>query len=266
MLRPLAIGVFALLSATAFCQRDLIGPGQFPAFRTLSGLPGGGYGVQPDGTPAFSGAMAFSTPIAYSLSRWHFALTGANTSDYSFFRLPHLTGSQSQDDSFGKISATGGVSLGRFGSLTGTAMLISSDRDSAFNFEYQAPLFYKNVGLAVGVQDLSGTRGDRAGNSPTSLDSRSLFAVMTVPLPYGIYTSVGMGDRRFGKGFANASAPLGDRFKAVLEFDGYNFNEALAYDPKALGSIKAFGRSVHATMMVGFVRSKYAFWSLNISE
>jgi hypothetical protein len=209
--------------------------------------------------------MSFSTPIGYSLSNWHVSVIGANTSDYQFFRLPHFAGSLVQDDSLGKLSIQAGASLGRLGSLTASFMEVSSDRDSAFSFEYQAPLFYKGIGLGVGVQDIAGERGDRPVGQPGVLSSRSLFAVATAPLPYGIYVSAGMGDRRFGKGFGNVSAPIGNRFKAVLEYDGFNFNEALAFDPRALQSLKLFRRTVSTTMMIGFVRSKYAFWSLNLA-
>ncbi len=265
MLRCLILVATFLLAAWAFGQGDLIGPGQYPAFRTLSGLPGGGYGVRPDGTPAFDGAISFSTPIGYSLTNWHLAITGANTSDDEFFRLPHLTGMRQSDDSLGKFALSTGTAIGRFGAVSGTFMLVSSDRDSAFNFEYQTPLSYRGVGLATGVQDISGTRGDRAGRAPGTLSSRSLFAVLTIPFGQGIYASSGMGDRRCGEGFANLSVPLGKRLKAVAEFDGYNFNEGVAFDPRLLGSIRIFKRSVSSTMMVGLVRTKYAYWSLNIS-
>ena len=263
MFRKLGIGILALLASGAFGQSTLAGPHQYPAFRTISGLPGGGFGVRPDGLPAFDGAMAFSTPIGYSLSNWNGTLSATNTSDYWFFRLPHITGHRGNDDSNGKVTGCGGVSLGHFGSLAGGFMIISSDRDTAFNVQYQMPLFYKNVGVSAGVQDTGGTRGDRAGGAVGVQNSQSFYGAVTVPLKYGVYVSGGWGTRRFGKGFANVSVPIGSRFKAVLEDDGLGVNEALSWDPRAAGSYKLFGRSISTTTMIGFVNSRYAFWSLN---
>ncbi|MHB8635484.1 MAG: hypothetical protein ACYC96_03315 [Fimbriimonadaceae bacterium] len=261
--KTLALAGLALMACFGLAQQNLLGPHQYPAFRTLSGLPGGGFGVRPDGTPAFDGAMAFSTPIGYSLSNWHGTLTGANASDYWFFRLPHVTGSRGSDDSLGKASGCGGLSFGHFGSLSGSFMVISSELDLAFNLEYQTPLFYKNIGVGVGVQDIAGRRGDRAGTLLGFKGSQSFFGAVTVPLTRGIYASAGWGTRRFSKGFANMSVPIGDRFKAVVEEDGLGVNEAIAWDPKAAGSYKLFGRHVVTTAMIGFVASHYAFWSLN---
>jgi hypothetical protein len=219
--------------------------------------------VRPDGTPAFDGAIAFSTPIGYALSNWNGTLTAANTSDYLFFRLPHITGNHGNDDSLGKFSGCGGVSLGHFGSFCGSFMVVSSVLDTEFNLQYQAPQFYKNVGISVGVQDTAGTRYDRATGIPNPRSSQSFFGAVTVPFKCGVYASAGVGTRRFDKGFANVSVPIGDRFKAVLEEDGLGVNEAIAWNPKAAGSYKLFGRSISTTTMIGLVDSRYAFWSLN---
>ena len=205
--------------------------------------------------------MAFSTPIGYSLSNWNAVITASPPSDYWFFRLPHLTGNQGQNDSLGKISACGGISLHQFGSLSGSIMMTSSQRQTEFNFQYQTPLFYKQVGVSVGVQDIAGTTYDRASLVDQHA-SQSFFGVVTVPFKYGVYASAGVGTRRFSKGFANVSVPLGSRFKAVVEDDGLGVNEAIAWNPKALGSYKLFGRNLSTTMMLGFVDSRYyAFWS-----
>lgn len=263
MFRQLAIACLALMATVAFGQNNLAGPHQYPAFRTISGLPGGGFGVRPDGSLGFDGAMAFSTPIGYALGNWNGCLSAANTSDYWFFRLPHVTGHTGGDDSIGKFTGCGGVTLGHFGSLSGGFMVISSARDTAFTVQYQTPLFYKNIGVSAGVQDTGGTRGDREGAAVGVENSQSFYGAATVPLKYGVYVTGGWGTRRFGKGFANISVPIGSRFKAVLEEDGLGVNEAVAWDPRAGGRYKLFGRSISTTAMIGFVDSRYAFWSLN---
>lgn len=273
MLRQLAIVGLASLICFAYPQSgdktslqlpiNILGPHQYPSFRTISGLPGGGFGVRPDGSLGFDGAMTFSTPIGYGLSNGHIALSAANTSDYGFFRLPHIKGKSGIIDSSGKITGCVGVSLGRFGSLSGSAMVISSELDTAFSLQYQAPLIAKSIGLSAGVQDLAGKRGDRAGNVPGARNSQSFFASVTAQLRGGVYVSGGWGTRRFDKGFASISAPLGSRFKAVLEEDGLGVNEAVAWNPKAFESLRIRGGTT-TTMMIGFVDSRYAFWSLNI--
>src|SRR5476649_56264 len=123
MIRPFAVGTLALLTCGAIAQQRLLGPFQYPQFRSQAALPGGGYGVRPDGMPAFDGAMAFSTPIGYSLSNWNAVITASNTSDYLFFRLPHLTGNQGNNYSLGKLSGCGGISLRQFDSLSGSVMM-----------------------------------------------------------------------------------------------------------------------------------------------
>ncbi|MHB8635485.1 MAG: hypothetical protein ACYC96_03320 [Fimbriimonadaceae bacterium] len=263
MFRQLAVVGFAVAACASLAQTNLKGPHEYPQFRSLSGLPGGGFGVRPDGTPAFDGAMTFSTPIGYSLNNWNGTLTAANTSDYWFFRLPHIAGNHGSDDSLGKFSGCGGVSLRALGSISGSFMVVSSFLDTEFNLEYQAPLFYKNVGIGIGVQDVAGTRYDRATGLPGQLSSQSFFGAVTVPLKGGVYVSGGWGTRRFYRGFASVSVPIGDRFKAVLEEDGLGVNEAVAWNPKAAGSYKLFGREISTTTMVGLVDSHYAFWSLN---
>src|SRR5208283_4106091 len=130
------------------------------------------------GLPSFDGAMAFSTPIGYALSNWNGTLTAANTSDYQFFRLPHVAGNHGSDDSSGKFTGCGGISLGHFGSLCGSFMFISSAWDTAFNVQYQAPVFYKDIGISAGVQDTGGTRGDRVGNLPGAENSQSFFGAV----------------------------------------------------------------------------------------
>ena len=263
MLRQLGVTTTIITATCAFAQTNIIGPHEYPQFRTLSGLSGGGFGVRPDGTPAFDGAMALSTPIGYSLGHWNGTLTASNTSDYWFFRLPHITGYEGKDDSIGKFSGCGGVTLGHFGSLCGSFMVVSSQWDTEFNLQYQAPLFYKNVGISAGVQDTAGTRYDRATGLPGRRSSQSWFSAATVPLKCGVYVSGGWGTRRFDKGFANVSVPIGDRFKAIVEEDGLGVNEMVAWNPKAVESYKLFGRAITTTMMLGFIDSRYAVWSLN---
>ena len=263
----IVLGLLFACLPLVHAQSDFTAAGQYPQFRGLSGLPGSGFGILPDGTPSFSGAMSYSSPIAYGLNNWHFAVSAENASDYWFFRLPHVTQRSGNQDSNGKANLMVGVPLGKFGSLTLSQTILSSLLDGAFNFQYQFPVFYKGVGVAFGCQDFRGSlHNSGAENVPGGNGlSRSFYGVVTVPLPHGVYVSAGYGDRRFKYGFANISAPLGDRFKAVIEHDGFDFNEALAYHPNSPRWLNAFGKPAIFTMMIGYEKSKYAFWALNLS-
>jgi hypothetical protein len=262
------VAVFAAsagLATFGFGQLDLLGPGQYPQFRTLSGLPGGGSAVLPNGNPGFGGALSLSTPIGYSLSNWHIVRVGSVTSDYGWFRLPNLSAGSIHIDSNSKGAAMIGASLGRFGSVTFDMTLISAQLDTAFNAQYQLPIHYHDIGFSLGIQDIGNNVTDRSASfAPPRLGSRSIFGVVTAPIGRGIYASAGYGDRRFDKGFANISAPLGPRFKLMIEHDGFNFNEAVAWDPRVFQSIPWLHRA-KMTVMAGYIRSKYAYWSIGVA-
>ena len=80
------------LVGQVFAQSQLNGPKQYPELRTMSGLPGGLFGLDFNGVPTFSGAMAISTPVGASLGQSQYELgtsdTSANTSDFSWFSNP----------------------------------------------------------------------------------------------------------------------------------------------------------------------------------
>lgn len=262
MTRITLLAGLLLVASRATGQSGLFGPGQYPQFRSLSGLSGGGYALRSDGSPGFDGAMAFSTPIGYSLSDWHFAATGSTMSDHGFFRLPNLNPNAAHIDSNSKLNASLGASLGKFGSLTGGVTLISAVLDTAFNLQYQVPWKYRGIGLSAGVQDIVGKRTDRAENVPNPRGSRSFYAVATLPLADGIYASGGWGDRRFEKGFASLSAPVGNRVKVILEHDGFAFNEMVAFDMRLLRCLRT-RRTPETVLTVGYIRGQYAFFALS---
>lgn len=245
-------------------QSDLFPLGQYPQFRTLSGLPGGGFGVDVNGNPSFKGAMSMATPIGYGLSNYHWAIVASNTSDNELWRFPHLKGHSGSIDSNGKLAGMLGVRLGQYGSLTGAAVINSSVGDESYNFQYQTPVFFPKLGVSVGVQDLAGHRGAGAENVTNgNQNSQSWFFASTYELPLGIHVSGGLGTKRFSKGFGSADLTVNDKFKVVLEHDGFNFNEALAYD---LGHFLVPGlKKASSSLMLGYVRSKYAFASINIA-
>jgi hypothetical protein len=222
----------------------------------MSGLPGGSFGVLPSGTPSFRGAMALSTPIAYSLNNWHWA-AGINSTSPSM----RFTGLDT--------NARGGVSSGTaelmvgiptpYGGLTFSMMPISVHMDeNAINLEF-TPTQTGMVQFGVGIQDAMGVTHTFRPRERRS--SRSPFVVATAnPCP-DTYASVGYGNQRFGGIFGNVSHTFGN-FKAVGEYDTYNWNYGVA---GRLGHFKGMGKDVEATAFAGYIRGKYATWSLTFS-
>src|SRR5207249_2501548 len=67
-------------NASAQRRDPFAGPGRYPEYRNLSGLSGGGYGLNADGYGSLSGPTALSTPIGYVLGRDQFRFQGAQAS------------------------------------------------------------------------------------------------------------------------------------------------------------------------------------------
>ena len=247
---------FLLLSACSWSQSELIGPGRFPETREMSGLPGGSFGVLPDGTPSFRGAMALSTPIAYSLDHWHWAAGINSTSPSMQFR--GLDFHQNVSVSSGTAEIMVGAPLG-IGALTLSIMPIDAKLREATNLEFTPYCEHGPVKLGIGVQDLSGDTHTFRPRERRS--SRSPFVVATAELGSGAYASVGYGNQRFGGIFGNVSDTFGN-WKALGEYDTYNWNYGIA---NRLGHFRSFGKDIEATVFAGYIRGKYATWSLTFS-
>ncbi|MCW5937039.1 MAG: hypothetical protein KIT11_07025 [Fimbriimonadaceae bacterium] len=255
---------FALATALfpALCLAQLGGPGQYPQYRSMSGLPGSGYGVRADGSIGMDGAMSISSPIGYSLSDWHAVFGLGNLSADlapTFFR-----GRERDLGGNGTGQILLGVSLGKYGSLTATHMILSNKLDNAQNFVWAPPGQKGALRYVIGVQDVSG-QGGTAGEQPDGTDpgeSRSYFLAATYEVRPGTHVSAGFGDTRFRRGFASASHNLTPRLKAVAEHDGYNWNAGLGYDFGQVGTVRDRGVRVYA--FAGVMRGEFAYWSLNV--
>lgn len=252
----------ALAAASAFAQGELYGRGQFPQFRMMSGLPGGTFGVSRDGTPTIRGAMAISTPIAYSLAHLRGEVGFMNTSSIMQLRFrPYDREGQADTDS----TAQGMVGIGLPGfRATVGGMILSAIGDSVFNLHIQPDWSWRGVSIGFGAQDVF-SEGGSAGEALDKKDgglSRSLYAVASWEGPRGVYASAGVGTMRFRTAFGNVSVPLGDRARVVAEYDGFNWNFG------AGAELSGFGvgtRKVLPTVWVGAIRGKYAAWSIGFS-
>jgi hypothetical protein len=270
-MRYAAAALAFALSGVAWAQNDLSGFDQFPQFRSLSGLPGGGFGVLRNGDPSFRGAMGFSTPIAHSLGRGRFAFVGANT---SFNRRLGFDRTTREDSANSTAAGMFGLST-PWGNLTTSGMILSGIGDNVLNLHFSPRLQREDeyslqegprIALGVGVQDVFSTGGSSGQNIDLTIGgrtSRSFYAVATAELTPDLYVSVGTGTRRFRGVFANASYNVTPWLKGVAEYDAFNWNYGVAGDlfRVPIGS----DRAVQATAFLGFVRGKHLTWSLGFS-
>lgn len=262
----LAFGLLAAASV-GFAQAELVGLKQYPQFRTLSGLPGAGFGISPDGQPNFRGAMAYSTPVAYTLTDWRMSLGGSAVSRDTSIRW---FGGNDLVQGNGTGYFMLGVPLPRnLGDVTATWMFLSELGDNVINLQW-APKQEGDVRYAIGVQDVVGGGGSSGEGAPDdSAASNTWYVVATYQAEENLHMSLGAGDKRFNPVFGNVSYGFADRWKAVVEHDSFNWNYGVAYDLGRLaGQGETWdgpGRGLHGTVMFGLVKGKFAFWSLNFS-
>ncbi|CAN5404526.1 hypothetical protein BH11ARM2_BH11ARM2_26600 [soil metagenome] len=262
-LKPIrhAFTVFlALMAATACAQTELAGYHRYPQFRTLGGLPGSGFPLTRYGTVSTRGAMALSTPLAYSLRDGELVF-GALSASSSRRPRVSFSGGRGLRSGNGTGQLLYGIGLGNSGNLTASAMILGDTRAPAFNLQYSLPFIDPTVAFAVGVQDVLGNGGasgrDIAGDDDSST---SIYAVATANLCHGTYLSLGSGTRRFCRPFGNASATLLPRVKGYVEYDAFAWNVGAAY----LIPLGAQTRS-SLTLQTGLIAGKTLAISANLA-
>lgn len=261
MKRSLCLAISALSATSVWAQSELSGLNRYPQFRTLSGLPGGMFGIGANGTPSFGGAIAISTPIAYSLSKGHYAFGIANTSGSSG-RFVFIERGSSENRSNGTGFGMAGWTVNGY-DLSASYMILSSKGDAAYNLHVSPHKQFGEWRLGVGVQDatsIGGASGETIDLSQGSNSSRSYYVVGTRELERGAFVSLGLGNNRFKNGFINGSYPLNPRLKAILEQDGFNWNVGLAVDAK-----RFTGAAGNPTLFLGLIRLKYPTWGITAS-
>lgn len=193
----------------------------------MAGLPGGAFGVTPDGDPGFAGALQQNIPVAYTPSWGHFALGLAVARSGDGFEW--FTKHQDRD-------GTGTIIMG-FGKpghgFCLAPMIVDKKLDKSYNLQLQL-LDEKptSPALAIGVVDLLDQREDLLHHPPGHEGSRSFYVTATKQLDLwgrDAYATLGLGTHRFGNGpFGGLSLPFGDRVTGVVEYDGLGVNLGLA--------------------------------------
>lgn len=201
----------------------------YPEFRYISGLPGGGYGVTEAGRIGFDGALQINIPVGYTpgAGNYSFALhAGAQKAGFP----SSLSGTE--------VNGTGTYGLGFFShehAFWLANMETSRDRESAYNAQLQVvPEKGNRPGIAVGVVDGFSQRASTLSR-PNDADGRSFFAAATTRRyskpDHPIYVTVGAGSGRFrNRPFAGISYGWTDRVKLIGEYDAWNVNVGAAYD------------------------------------
>ena len=266
-------GIVSLVGvgAVAAFGQGFSGKGQYPQYRGASGLPGGFFSLNYEGTPTMKGAMAMTTPIGYSLSNYHFAGGFSNMSYDSKFRFPRVN----EDGEY--ANGTGIAMMGfstKFGNFTVADMIHSNLGDNVINLLWQAPVKKQGLGLALGVQDLLERGGSAGVNQDGDHDNRrTVFGVATYEIQPGTYVSLGVGDHRFKGVFGNASHNITPRLKVFGEYDTYNWNYGVAYDMGFFGPQPTNYNTLedketrrgNIFMTLGFVRQNRLNWGVTLT-
>jgi hypothetical protein len=261
------------IAGTALAQ-PLSGPGQYPQFRNVSGLPGGLFGVSADGRPSMLGAMTISTPIGYSLGHNHIGLGFANMSRDRTLRFPQsrTNNDDANGTGFGMIGLTS-----RYGHVTLSGMVLSGIGDTVLNAQFQPnlPRMPKGLGVSFGVQDAFSTGGSAGVRRPEDTQtSRSFFGVATYEAARGVHLSVGAGDRRFQGVFGSASVNVGQRVKLFVENDTFNTNYGIGWNVGPLRRRQSERYTLTSDddpyrgdvfLTLGIIRQSRAFWGVAVT-
>ncbi|HWD41454.1 MAG TPA: hypothetical protein VG944_21600 [Fimbriimonas sp.] len=248
-MRAWIVASLLALAPAVFAQSDPINrAGQFPQFRDLSGLPGGGFGVTPEGLPSIRGALALSTPIGFSLGNGIFDIAFASR---SYDNSPQFinTGTAGRRRSDGTGQGLIGVQT-PLGLFTAGYELISSKLDQTYNAQLQLPLAWKKAGISLGCQNVT-NRPEAAGDHVAGEDgmSRSFYAAGTYEVADGDYLTLGVGNVRFKGVFGSACAMITPQVKGMLEYDTISWNTGVAWSLGRLGDFQ----NTETTLFFGYV-------------
>lgn len=227
----LFVVVLTLVGTAATAQGEFR---EFPEFRYTSGLPGGGWGVTPDGVPGFEGAMQLNVPVAYTPHRG--VIVGYSSGSYD--STPDLDTGGPDSNGTGYVA----LGLGKSGhGLYVCEMPTANNFGSSFgepvqNIQQQIlPETARQPAVAFGMQDVFENRS-RFLNAPLHLhDTDSPYVVATKQFGADgdrpLYVTIGLGWGRFNStAIGGVSWRASEKLTVMAEYDGFNPNVAAAYD------------------------------------
>lgn len=199
-------------------------------YRNVSPLPGGGTALNAQGEPDGYGAVQINIPVAY-------------TPHWGYLNAAIYNGAH---PGAGENSNGSGILAMGFGgrpSLYISGMQVSHIWQEAKAVSLQTTLINEkgNVpAIAFGVQDLL--------NKEHSTTGRTYYGVATKSIQLAgrpAFVSLGFGDSRFlNQPFGGLSVPLGDKWNAIAEYDGFQPNVGATFRP--------YGRYGNLTILGGF--------------
>ncbi len=220
----LATAVVALLVSAPRGLGQFDSLDEYPSFRFGSGLPGGGWGIYPDSTVGFGGAMLLNSPVAYTPSRYSGVLglsVGQLTDDFEF----ELSGRD--------VNSTGvlGLGLGSPGrGLFTVAEATAISGEWLWNFQHELmPERGSRPALAIGVQDWGNLRPDHTARLRAN-EGRSFYITSTKQFgsdDHPVYATAGIGNARFKGAFGGLTYRATPRLVGFGEYDGLGFNSGL---------------------------------------
>ncbi len=217
----IAVAIAATLAVATFAGEFV----EYPEFRYTSALPGGGWGVTPDGVPGFDGALQTNIPVAYTPH----CGTVLGYSSGSFDSTPRFRFSGGNSNG----TATIAMGFGKPGhGIYLCEMGTARNWESVQNLQFQIiPASNVRPAVAIGVQDILSQRVQRLGGSEHG--AASYYAVATQEyelLDRPVYVTLGAGFRRFHGLFGGVSWRATDKLTIMAEYDGWNVNAGAALD------------------------------------
>ena len=225
----IAIILVAMLTAATAAEFPTYGQ-----FRYASGLPGGTFGVDPEGHAGFEGAMQINIPIGYTPGAGNWALVPSSGRQGGGF--PDRLSGANVDGTVAWGLGFGGPdhALWVMDMMTGNDHSYSGhfSGESAYNAQFQLVRPTKNrPGIAIGGIDITNLR-PAITSKPLDAGGRSLFAVATWEAgtpEKPLYYTLGIGNGRFSPLFAGVSYQPASRLKLMAEYDSLDYNIGAAY-------------------------------------
>lgn len=261
-LSGLVFGALAL-SCVSYGQTAFIGRDRYPQYRDISGLPGGGFGVNREGYVSFLGAYALTTPLGISMRSGENVFGFATRSDNLTLTSPGVS-SDTGANSAGSAQFIFGISTG-IGDITIAHFVMSSRLDNTQNIQFSPKIKSDSWNFSIGVQNYRG-RGQRSGEMVAGDEefSRSVYVAATCEYKQGNYFTIGKGDHRYQGLFANHTYSFDERFKHMIEWDRFGFNQMLYYACPVPFLVNK-GQQGKMFVGVGAVGGAAGVWSLNFS-
>lgn len=193
-------------------------------FANLSPLPGDGFAVDPSGNFDGLGALQINIPVAYTPRAGSVVASGC------------AGGTPDDKSSFKNGTGVLGVSVGGWPRLWVSGMIVSKNAAVANGQLSVYSAEKSQLGVAVGIQGLFKTSdcqkwGYLAATKGFMLCEKNIYAT------FGI-----RGNSNNIRGIGGLSYPISDSFNFATEWDGYQFNNALAWRPGGRhGYVTLFG-------------------------